>query len=37
MNIFGASFTVKQKARRKKYNDASNQRKRDRVALALKT
>jgi len=32
-----AAFTAEQKARRKKYNDASNQRKRDRAALTLKT
>jgi len=37
MAEFLATFTAEQKARRKKYNDASNQRKRDRAALALKT
>jgi hypothetical protein len=34
---FFAKFTAEQKARRKKYNDMSKQRKRDRELLALKT
>jgi transposase len=34
---FFAKFTAEQKARRKKYNDTSKQRKRDRELLALKT
>jgi hypothetical protein len=34
---FFAKFTAEQKARRKKYNDTSKQRKRDRDLLALKT
>jgi hypothetical protein len=37
MATFLANFTAEQKARRKKDNDASNQRKRDRAVLALKT
>jgi transposase len=37
MADFFAKFTAEQKARRKKYNDISNQRKRDRELLALKT
>jgi len=37
MAEFFAKFTAEQKARRKKYNDISNQRKRDRELLALKT
>jgi hypothetical protein len=37
MADFFAKFTTEQKARRKKYNDISNQRKRDRELLALKT
>ena len=37
MADFLARFTAEQKARRKKYNDASKQRKRDRELLALKT
>ena len=34
---FFAKFTAEQKARRKKYDDTSKQRKRDRELLALKT
>jgi transposase len=37
MADFLARFTAEQKARRKKYNDVSKQRKRDRELLALKT
>jgi hypothetical protein len=37
MAEFFANFTAEQKARRKKYNDVSKQRKRDRELLALKT
>jgi hypothetical protein len=37
MADFFAKFTAEQKARRKKYNDVSKQRKRDRELLALKT
>ena len=37
MANFLARFTAEQKARRKKHNDVSKQRRRDRELLALKT